>query len=160
MWKLTSITLAIITGALMFIIFPGIAILINIYFTLPVFRNIIFQSIGVTITLIGILFFLYCSNLFSKIGNGTPAPIEPPKKLVIEGIYRYTRNPIFIAYFTIMFGEFFIFGYFFLLLYIVSAILFLHFYLVYIEEPGLQKRFGDDYLTYKKNVPRWFLKKN
>ena len=160
MWKLTSIALAIITGALMFIICPGIAILINIYFNLPVFRNIIYQIIGVGLSAIGIIFFLYCSNLFSKIGKGTPAPIEPPKKLVIEGVYRYTRNPIFIAYFMIILGLFFIFGYFFMIIYIISAIIFLHFYLIYFEEPSLRKRFGDDYIMYTKNVPRWFLKKN
>jgi protein-S-isoprenylcysteine O-methyltransferase Ste14 len=60
----------------------------------------------------------------------------------------------------IILGLFFIFGYFFMIIYIISAIIFLHFYLIYFEEPSLRKRFGDDYITYTKNVPRWFLKKN
>jgi len=93
--------------------------------------------------------------MFIKIGGGTPAPIEPPKELVIKGIYRFTRNPIYIGYFLILLGEFFIFGYLLLLFYFIAMLVFMQIYVVYIEEPKLKKRFGEAYKDYMKNVPRW-----
>jgi len=158
MWKLESILSGIILGASLFIIFPGIAIYINEFFRLPVFRNIIYQIAGLSLCLISISLFICSSHLFSKIGKGTPAPIEPPKELVAEGIYRFTRNPIYIGYILAIVGEFLIFGHFFLLIYALGGIFFVHFFVVYVEEPSLKKRFGDQYDRYMETVPRWFLK--
>lgn len=158
MWKLKSILSGILLGATLFIIFPEIAIYINEFFQLPIFRNIIYQIAGLSLCFISLSLFVCSSHLFSKIGKGTPAPIEPPKELVAEGIYCFTRNPIYIGYISAIVGEFLIFGYFLLLLYALSAIFFVHFYVVYVEEPGLKKRFGDQYVIYMKTVPRWFLK--
>jgi protein-S-isoprenylcysteine O-methyltransferase Ste14 len=160
MWKLKSILSGIILGTSLFIIFPEIAIYINEVFGLPIFRNIIYLIAGLSFCFISISFFVYSSHLFSKIGKGTPAPIEPPKLLVAEGLYRFTRNPIYIGYILAIVGEFFIFGHFLLLLYALGAIFFVHFYVVYVEEPRLKKRFGVQYVIYMKTVPRWVLKKH
>jgi protein-S-isoprenylcysteine O-methyltransferase Ste14 len=159
MWKLKSILSGIILGASLFIIFPEIAIYINEVFGLPIFRNIIYQIAGLSLCFISISFFVRSSHLFSKIGKGTPAPIEPPKLLVAEGLYRFTRNPIYIGYILAIVGEFLIFGYFLLLFYALGAIFFVHFYVVYVEEPRLKKRFGTQYVIYMKTVPRWLLKR-
>jgi len=158
MWKPKSILSGIILGTTLFIIFPEIAIYINDFFQLLVFRNIIYQIAGLILCFISLSLFVFSSHLFSKIGKGTPAPIEPPKELVAEGIYRFTRNPIYIGYISAIVGEFLIFGHFLLLLYALGAIFFVHFYVVCIEEPSLKKRFGEQYIIYTKTVPRWFLK--
>jgi len=96
---------------------------------------------------------------FQKLEKEHQPPIEPPKELVAEGIYRFTRNPIYIGYISAIVGEFLIFGHFLLLLYALGAIFFVHFYVVCVEEPSLKKRFGEQYVIYMKTVPRWFLKK-
>jgi protein-S-isoprenylcysteine O-methyltransferase Ste14 len=159
MWKLKSILSGILLGATLFIIFPEIGIYINEFFQLPIFRNIIYQIAGLSSCFVSLSLFVCSSHLFSKIGKGTPAPIEPPKELVVEGLYRFTRNPIYIGYISAIVGEFLIFGHFLLLLYALGAIFFVHFYVVCVEEPSLKKRFGEYYVIYMKTVPRWFLKK-
>ena len=159
MWKSKSILSGILLGATLFIIFPEVGIYINEFFQLPIFRNIIYQIAGLSLCIISLSLFVCSSHLFSKIGKGTPAPIEPPKELVAEGIYRFTRNPIYIGYISAIVGEFLIFGHFLLLLYALGAIFFVHFYVVCVEEPSLKKRFGEQYVIYMKTVPRWFLKK-
>ena len=160
MWKLKSILSGIMLGASLFIIFPEIAMYINDVFGLPIFRNIIYQIAGLSVCFVGLSLFVRCSHLFSKIGKGTPAPIEPPKLLVAEDLYRFTRNPIYIGYILAIVGEFLIFGHFLLLLYALGAIFFIHFYVVYVEEPRLKKRFGTQYVIYMKIVPRWLLKRH
>jgi protein-S-isoprenylcysteine O-methyltransferase Ste14 len=160
MWKPKSILSGILLGATLFIIFPEVGIYINEFFHLPIFRNIIYQIAGLSLCFISLSLFVCSSHLFSKIGKGTPAPIEPPKELVAEGIYHFTRNPIYIGYISAMIGEFLIFGHFLLLLYVLGAIFFVHFYVVYVEEPSLKKRFGGQYVIYMKTVPRWFLRKS
>lgn len=156
--KIKSILLGCTVGTFFMIIFPLITIFINNYFNLPIYRNSVHRITGFLLCIIGISIFLYCSNLFAKIGRGTPAPIEPPKKLVAEGLYHFTRNPIYVGYFLIFLGEFFIFGHSLLLIYSLITISLLHFYVVYVEEPNLKKRFGDTYIKYTEKVSRWFLK--
>lgn len=153
--KTKSILSGCIIGFLFTILFPLITIFINNYLNLSIYNYFIYKIIGFIFCISGIFIFLYCSYLFIKIGRGTPAPIEPPKELVIQGVYRFTRNPIYIGYFLILLGEFFVFGHFLLLLYFIILLFFMHFYVVYVEEPKLKKRFGKTYIEYTKNVPRW-----
>ncbi|VVA44202.1 conserved hypothetical protein [Candidatus Roizmanbacteria bacterium] len=104
---------------------------------------------------IGAGLFLYCSRLFLIFGKGTPVPVEPPKKLVVSGLYKYTRNPIYIGYFMILQGEFLFFGEFLLLIYFFLAIIGINIYVIFHEEPILKKRFGKSYQEYFKKIPRW-----
>jgi protein-S-isoprenylcysteine O-methyltransferase Ste14 len=105
----------------------------------------------------GLGFFLLYStiSLFIKRGNGTIAPQNPPKKLMVIGIYAHVRNPMHIGVFLILIGESFVVGSialtFWTLLFIVGNLL----YLPLIEERKLAERFGGEYLIYKKHVPRW-----
>jgi protein-S-isoprenylcysteine O-methyltransferase Ste14 len=105
----------------------------------------------------GLGFFLLYStiSLFIKRGNGTIAPQNPPKKLMVIGIYAHVRNPMHIGVFLILIGESFVVGSialtFWTLLFIVGNLL----YLPLIEERKLAERFGGKYLIYKKHVPRW-----
>ncbi len=112
-------------------------------------------AIGTFLIVLGIGFVVYTNKAFLRIGKGTLAPWDPPKKLVVAGAYRFVRNPMISGVLMIVLGEALIFSsielfVLFLLFFIVN-----HLYFVYFEEPGLMKRFGEDYVVYKKNVPRW-----
>lgn len=112
-------------------------------------------AIGTFLIVLGLGFVIYTNHAFFRIGKGTLAPWDPPKKLVVAGAYGYVRNPMISGVLMIVLGETLIFAsielfILFFLFFIVN-----HVYFVYSEEPGLEKRFGNDYIVYKKNVPRW-----
>jgi protein-S-isoprenylcysteine O-methyltransferase Ste14 len=92
---------------------------------------------------------------FALEGLGTPAPIAPPQKLVVTGLFRYVRNPIYIAVIAVIFGQALLFGDRRLLLYGALLWLFFHVWVVVIEEPTLKQTFGTEYESFRTNVPRW-----
>ena len=110
--------------------------------------------------MVGGSLFLYCSSLFIIFGKGTPVPIEPPKKIVQQGLYKYVRNPMYLGYFAMVIGEALLFGAALLFVYVIVFILTTHIYVVYFEENDLKKRFGNSYDEYTKQVPRWIPKIN
>ena len=94
-------------------------------------------------------------SLFIEYGEGTPAPFDPPRKLVIRGPYIYMRNPMMVAVFLVLSGEALLFasvplGLWFLFFFGLCLIL-----IPLWEEPDLEKRFGESYREYKQKVPRW-----
>jgi protein-S-isoprenylcysteine O-methyltransferase Ste14 len=93
--------------------------------------------------------------LFINIGKGTLAPWSPTKKLVVLGPYRFVRNPMISGVLMTLLGESIAFGSMGIFIWFILFLLVNHVYFVYSEEPGLVHRFGDEYLVYKKNVPRW-----
>ena len=105
--------------------------------------------------LLGSLIILRCFWDFTFTGRGTPAPIDPPKELVVTGLYRYLRNPIYVGALSIFLGHFLWFGYWSLLLYAVLAFIGVHSFVVLYEEPALKRKFGTAYDEYLKRVPRW-----
>lgn len=112
-------------------------------------------AIGTFLIVLGLGFVIYTNQAFFRIGKGTLAPWDPPKKLVVAGAYRYVRNPMISGVLMIVLGEALIFASIELFILFVLFFIVNHVYFVYSEEPGLVKRFGDDYILYKKNVPRW-----
>jgi protein-S-isoprenylcysteine O-methyltransferase Ste14 len=93
--------------------------------------------------------------LFLQVGRGTPAPFDPPRKLVIQGPYLYIRNPMIVGVWLVLSGEALLFGSVALVLWFVF---FCSLCLVLIpvwEEPDLIKRFGNSYREYKRKTPRW-----
>jgi protein-S-isoprenylcysteine O-methyltransferase Ste14 len=115
-------------------------------------------TIGTVFIVAGIYLLACTIILFIKIGKGTLAPWSPTQNLVVAGPYRHTRNPMISGVLIALLGETVVTGSIWLLVW--SAIFFIvnHFYFVYSEEPGLVKRFGENYLRYKDSVPRWFPK--
>jgi protein-S-isoprenylcysteine O-methyltransferase Ste14 len=107
--------------------------------------------------LTGIGFVLQFSTikLFIKKGEGTIAPWDPARKLIINGFYSHVRNPMHIGVFLILIGESILVCSFFLTLWTLLFIAGNVIYIPLIEEQKLAERFGDKYLIYKKNVPRW-----
>ena len=111
--------------------------------------------LAVPLWLIGSFIVLRCFWDFTFKGRGTPAPIDPPKELVVTGFYRYVRNPIYVGVLSIFLGHFLWFGYWSLLTYMVLAFLGVHAFIVLYEEPTLQRKFGAAYEDYLRKVPRW-----
>ena len=83
-------------------------------------------------------------------------PVEPPKKLVISGLYKFSRNPIYLSYFLVLLGYFFFFGHLTLLVYFVLLVIKINLFIIFYEEPVLKKRFGKDFEEYLQKTPRWF----
>ena len=92
---------------------------------------------------------------FALQGLGTPAPIAPTQHLVVTGLYRYVRNPIYVAVAAVIFGQAVLFGDWRLFAYGAVVWLVFHLFVVGYEEPTLKESFGADYEAFRINVPRW-----
>ena len=92
---------------------------------------------------------------FFSIGKGTLAPWDPPRKLIIVGMYAYVRNPMILGVITIAVGESLVLSSWPIFGFAVFAFVFNTVYFMFSEERGLEKRFGEEYREYKRNVPRW-----
>ena len=103
----------------------------------------------------GIVLASWTTRLFVTAGEGTPAPWDPPKKLVVAGPYRHVRNPMIAGVLVILTAESLIFVSWPLFGWMVAFFILNTAYFFWVEEPGLERRFGEDYLRYKANVPRW-----
>ncbi len=97
----------------------------------------------------------WCIWDFATFGKGTPSPFDPPKHLVIRGLYHYMRNPMYGGVLTLLFGWMALFPYPRLLLYGLSVGLCIHLLVLLYEEPHLQKVFGASYDEYRTHVGRW-----
>ncbi|MDD3729977.1 MAG: isoprenylcysteine carboxylmethyltransferase family protein [Endomicrobiaceae bacterium] len=111
--------------------------------------------VALVLFLIGIFFAVWTVYLFWSKGNGTPGPWAPPINLVIEGPYKYTRNPMItsVLFMLLALSIFFLsFGIFiwFIIFLAVNII-----YLRLVEEKKLKIRFGEEYIKYNKSVPMW-----
>ena len=104
---------------------------------------------------LGMAGYLWCALDFTFRGKGTPAPIDPPKVLVVRGLYRYVRNPMYISVLLILLGECLLFRSGALLRYIGYCFLFVFLFVLFYEEPALRHKFGASYEQYCKDVPRW-----
>ena len=113
------------------------------------------QVLGVVLTMFGFPLLIFTIRDFVKIGQGTLAPWDPTQELVVNGVYRYVRNPMISGVISILFGLTLILNSF---CHLAWAILFSVANMIYMplsEEPGLEQRFGNDYRLYQQNVPRW-----
>ena len=91
-------------------------------------------------------------------GRGTPAPIAPTKKLVVEGLHRYVRNPMYIGVATIVLGQAVLFHSWHIIEYLACVLVSVNFFVLFYEEPTLAQQFGPEYAEYRRTVPRWIPK--
>ncbi len=96
-----------------------------------------------------------CIWEFAHRGRGTLAPVDPPKQLVVRGLYRYVRNPMYVSVTTILLGELLIVRTSALLLYWAGWLVAVNLFVIEYEEPALRRRFGVSYDTYTSRVGRW-----
>lgn len=110
---------------------------------------------GAALVVAGIALWYRTATLFSRIGRGTLAPWDPTTRLVVAGPYRYVRNPMITGVIAVLLGEATLLGSPWLYLWagVFFAINAIWFPLG--EEPGLERRFGDEYREYSRHVPRW-----
>ncbi|MGH7445720.1 MAG: methyltransferase family protein [Longimicrobiales bacterium] len=111
--------------------------------------------LGAVIFLAGLGVFVWCVVLFARVGQGTLAPWDPTRRLVDVGPYRHARNPMISAVATMLAGTAVHLGSVVLAAWSALFIVVNHVYFVFLEEPGLERRFGAGYAGYKARVPRW-----
>jgi protein-S-isoprenylcysteine O-methyltransferase Ste14 len=113
------------------------------------------QSIGLLCMAMGIALLVACIVEFARRGKGTLSPVDPPRYLVVRGLYRFVRNPMYLSVTTILLGE---------ALWVRSAPLTaywamwfvcVHLFVIAYEEPNLRERFGSSYDHYARHVRRW-----
>lgn len=92
---------------------------------------------------------------FFRIGKGTLAPWDPPRKLVVVGMYAHVRNPMILGVLIIVVGESLALSSLPIFTFAVFAFVLNTAYFIFSEEPGLEERFGEEYREYKRNVSRW-----
>jgi protein-S-isoprenylcysteine O-methyltransferase Ste14 len=139
---------------------------LNVLITIPAFalyltdytwkpNHFLLIILGNILLILGLSLATWTMWLFANKGKGTAAPWNPPKKLVVEGPYAYVRNPMIASVFIMQIAEalllnswlaFGLFG-----LFLLGNMLYFPFF----EEKDLEKRFGNNYRIYKRNVPRW-----
>jgi protein-S-isoprenylcysteine O-methyltransferase Ste14 len=104
------------------------------------------HSVGLVLVVLGGALAIWCILTFALVGKGTPAPFDPPRKLVAAGPYRWVRNPMYIGAGTALAGA---------ALFYQSAALVAYMFVVLFEEPTLERTFGARYADYRNAVPRW-----
>lgn len=104
---------------------------------------------------VGMFALLWCVRDFHVSGRGTLAPWDPPRKLVVVGLYRCVRNPMYVAVLTILLGWALLYRSWLLVAYVAIVAIIFHFRVVLHEEPWLKKQFGTDWDDYAAQVPRW-----
>jgi protein-S-isoprenylcysteine O-methyltransferase Ste14 len=109
------------------------------------------------LVLLGALVLLRCVWDFFAAGEGTLAPVDPPRHLVVRGLYRYTRNPMYNGVAAMLLGEAWLFENRALLVYAAAICLAFHLFVVLYEERALETQFGETYRRYRQHVPRWGL---
>ena len=116
------------------------------------------RYLSLPLIVIGAATLLWCIWDFFASGRGTVSPIDPPKHLVVRGLYRYVRNPMYVAVVIVLLGE----AVFFMsqAVLIEAAIFFLlaNLFVMLYEEPTLRRKFGDSYENYTQTVSRWIPK--
>ena len=144
------------------IIHPGLVVGLIPYWLLSLsgnynfrFRFNFYQYLGILLFLIGLFVLLHCIIRFAVVGRGTLSPIDPTKKLVTSGIYRYSRNPMYLGVLTTLIGEALFFKSYHLGIYLLIMALIFNFFILVVEEPRLQEDFGDEYSHYRNKVRRW-----
>ena len=113
------------------------------------------QIIGMIVGVIGALIALWCVFTFATIGGGTPAPFDPPRRLVIRGPYHFVRNPMYIGAGLALAGAALFYESTVLVLYLCVFFLVTHLFVIWYEEPTLRQNFREEYEAYCRRVRRW-----
>jgi len=151
---------AVLGSALFLILAPGVVAgfvpwWISAWKVQPLLGFRFIRVVGVLVIAVSILALLESFARFALQGLGTPAPILPTRNLVVNGLYRYVRNPMYLAVVLVILGQAMILGNVSLLVYGALVWLIFHVFVLAYEEPTLRRTFGPEYDAFCANVPRW-----
>lgn len=147
-----------LTRALLaFLALPGVvALAVPVVWLKTSSHTQLVQPVGLIPLIVGFLALIWCVRDFYVAGKGTLAPWAPPVRVVVVGLYRYTRNPMYVAVTLILLGWAVAFWSRSLLIYCISVVIAFHLRVVFGEEPWLARTHGEEWERYAKRVPRWF----
>ncbi len=114
-----------------------------------------YQCLGILLFSIGVSILFNCIFRFAVEGRGTLSPADPTRKLVVKGLYKFSRNPMYVGVVIILTGEAIFFNSFSLWIYLLFLFLVFNLFIILIEEPRLKKDFNGEYLQYCQKVRRW-----
>ena len=160
-WLKPHVSMLLLRSIFFTLLMPG-TVTILIPYWLASFRgqltlqaNQVLRYVGLPPIVIGAVTLLWCIWRFYSDGRGSLAPVDPPKRLVVRGPYRYVRNPMYAGVLLILLGEAI---YFLSWPILAEAGMFLavtHLFVRYYEEPVLRRKFGESYERYLQTVGRW-----
>ena len=141
-----------------FLLLPGmVAFVVPVFLLRPVSSARVFHLTAIAPLTVGTVLLLWCVRDFYVSGKGTLAPWSPPRHLVVVGLYRWSRNPMYIAVSLILIGWAMAYRSTTHLTYAVMVMLAFHLRIVLGEEPWLARMHGEEWERYKLRVPRWLL---
>ena len=153
--------LLFLKSALFTVLVPGVAAIFVPYRLASRAGLLVFPRLGLStapaylLFLLGAIIYLRCVWDFAVRGLGTPAPLDPPKTLVVSGLYRWSRNPMYNGVLLVVLSIAWLSGGGTLLIYAACLFLVFHLFVVLYEEPHLRQVFGSPYTVYCAAVPRW-----
>jgi protein-S-isoprenylcysteine O-methyltransferase Ste14 len=153
--------LAIVGSAIFLVVAPGIVAgyvpwrICRWHVEAPLLGISSLRLVGVLLIAAGLTVLLDSFARFALQGLGTPAPIFPTRHLVVSGLFRYVRNPMYIAVVSLILGQGLFFGSILVLEYGVAVFAGFYLFVLIYEEPTLLKSYGREYEEFCANVPRW-----
>lgn len=120
-------------------------------FTIPAWL----VPVGFVIAVCGAALTAWCIFAFITLGQGTPAPFDPPREFISSGAYRYTRNPMYVGALSVILGAGIAAASPSITLLAIFFAGCAHLFVVIYEEPALERQFGDSYRRYKASTNRW-----
>jgi len=153
--------LAILGSAIFLVIAPGMVAgyvpwrICRWHVGAPLLGSSLVRLVGVLLMAAGLPVLLDSFARFALQGLGTPAPIFPTSHLVVSGLFRYLRNPMYVAVVSLVLGQGLFFGSVRVLEYGVAVWAGFHLFVLIYEEPSLRKTYGPEYEQFCANVPRW-----
>jgi len=114
------------------------------------------ETAGLIIIWCGAAIAIWCTTLMLLFGKGTPLVTSAPQRIMSHNIYAYVRHPMMWSLLIIVFGEALMYGQIILFVWFIAMSRILHLIVIHYEEPQLERRFGESWLEYCRDVPRWF----
>jgi protein-S-isoprenylcysteine O-methyltransferase Ste14 len=141
------------SAVIAFLVLPGTVAFLVPWLLRPVGERV--NSVGIPLLVAGVGLLLWCVRDFYVAGRGSLAPWAPPERLVIIGLYRLSRNPMYVAVLVVLCGWAIIFASRTLWIYAVCVGVAFHLRVIFGEEPWLARTHGADWAMYRAHVPRW-----
>lgn len=113
------------------------------------------RALACVLLALGGVLYAWCVWDFARYGRGTPAPIDAPKKLVVRGLYRSTRNPMYLGVVSVILAWAVYFSSLKLAAYAAVVVTVFQLFILFYEEPHLEREFGSEYAAYRSQVARW-----